>query len=83
MTQLLKDKEKLMKEYSDNLRLREVEIDHLKLTHEGDFKKHERENRELAKKLSERTHLVSRLESELSNLRKDHKMREEELTNEN
>jgi len=47
LTQLLKEKEKFMKEYVEDLRMRDLERDQLRLSFEDDIRKHEREKGEL------------------------------------
>ena len=83
LTQLLKEKEKFMKEYVEDLRMRDLERDQLRLSFEDDIRKHEREKGELQKRVQEKNSQVHRMEQELHTLRSDYRQREEELLIEN
>ena len=72
-----------MKEYVEDLRLRDLERDQLRLSFEDDIRKHEREKGDLQKKLSEKSSQAYRLEQELHNLKSEQRLREDELLIEN
>ena len=43
LTALVKDKERLMRDYAGDLHLRDTELDSLRLAHDEDLAKHQRE----------------------------------------
>ena len=75
ITSLLKEKERLMRDFASDLRLRETELESLRLAFNEDLATKEREKSSLKLKLEEANVRISAGEADTSRLRDDFEQR--------
>lgn len=75
-TQMLKEKEKLMREYGNEIRARETEMDSIRIRCEEDIARKERENQKVKKRYEETVKkLEQQREQEQNLMREDFEQR--------
>lgn len=79
ITTLLKEKERLMRDYANDIRLRESEMESMRIAFNEDLAKKEREKTQLKHRLEEANQRVSSLERDLGDYRQQEEQRDAEV----